>query len=84
MKIKLRFFGQLRELAKLQEMEIEVKAKTAVDDLKWIVGERLPALREHLKVVSFAVNSEYASKETALKDGDDVALLPPISGGSRW
>jgi molybdopterin synthase catalytic subunit len=84
MKIKLRLFGQLRELAKLQETEIELKSKCTIDDLKWIAGEHFPALREHLKVVSFAVNSEYVSKEAVLSEGDEVALLPPISGGSSW
>ncbi|HEX9653718.1 MAG TPA: molybdopterin converting factor subunit 1 [bacterium] len=84
MKIKLKFFGQLRELAKLPETEIEVKASATVNDLREIVGEHFPSLREHLKVVSFAVDSEYASRETVLNDGDEVALLPPISGGSSW
>ncbi len=84
MKIKLKFFGQLRELAKLQETEIEVRVDATVNDLKGIVAERFPSLRAHLKVVSVAVNNEYAAKETILKDGDEVALLPPISGGSSW
>jgi molybdopterin converting factor small subunit len=34
--------------------------------------------------VSVAVDNEYAPKETLLKDGDEVALLPPISGGTSW
>lgn len=84
MKIKLKFFGQLRELAKLQETEIDVQASATVNDLKGIVAERFPDLREHLNVVSVAVDNEYAPKETVLKDGNEVALLPPISGGSSW
>jgi molybdopterin converting factor subunit 1 len=74
----------LRELAKLPETEIEVRADATVNDLKGIVAERFPNLREHLKVVSVAVDNEYAPKETLLKDGDEVALLPPISGGTSW
>ncbi|MFQ5677018.1 MAG: molybdopterin converting factor subunit 1, partial [bacterium] len=80
MKIKLRFFGQLRELAKTEETEIEVKDQTTVGDLVWLVGERYPNLREHLKVVSFSIDNEYAPKETILNDGNEVGLLPPISG----
>lgn len=81
MKIKIRFFGQLRELAKTETVEIQVKEKATVGDLAWILGERFPNLREHLKFVSCSVNNEYAPKETILEDGSEVALLPPISGG---
>ncbi|NIR50819.1 molybdopterin converting factor subunit 1 [candidate division KSB1 bacterium] len=83
MKIKLRFFGQLRDLTKRDEIELEVQNKTTVGDLIWLVGERFPQLREHLKVVSFAVDNEYATKDSELKDGNEVGLLPPISGGSH-
>ncbi len=83
MKIKLRFFGQLRDLTKVEESEIEVQHDTNVGDLVWIVGERFPNVREHLKVVSFSVDNEYASKDHCLKDGNEVGLLPPISGGSH-
>ncbi len=79
--ISLRFFGPLRELAKLEEAEIQVNEGTTIGDLVWILGERFPNMREHLKVVSFAVDSEYAPKETVLKEGNVVGVLPPISGG---
>ena len=82
MKIKLRFFGQLRDLTKVEESEIEVRDGANVGDLVWIVGERFPNVREHLKVVSFSVDNEYASKDQCLEDGNEVGLLPPISGGS--
>lgn len=81
MTIKLKFFGQLRDIAKLDETEIQIKENTTVGDLVWIIGERFPNLREHLKVVSFAIDSEYAPKEKVLEDGNEVSLLPPISGG---
>lgn len=81
MQIKLRFFGQLRELARCDETGIEVKNGTKISDLVSLVGDRFPNMREHLKVVSFSIDSEYASKDTALKEGNEVGLLPPISGG---
>jgi molybdopterin converting factor subunit 1 len=81
MRVKLRFFGQLRDITKVDETEIELKEKTNIGDLVWIVGERFPNLRDHLKVVSLSINSEYATKEQGLQDGDEVGLLPPISGG---
>ncbi|MFQ5865669.1 MAG: molybdopterin converting factor subunit 1 [bacterium] len=81
MKIKLRFFAQLRDLVHCEETEIEIKNGATVEHLVNILGERYPNLREPLKTVSFGVNNEYASKDTILKHGDEVALLPPISGG---
>lgn len=79
--VKLRFFGILRELAKGQEAAIQLQENTKVRDLVEIIGERFPNLRQHLKVVSFAVDNEYADKDRALKNGDEVGLIPPISGG---
>lgn len=81
MKITLRFFGQLRELAKCDKAEIEIKSGTKIGDLMWLVGERFPNMREHLKVVSFSIDNEYAAKDTILNEGNEVSLLPPISGG---
>ncbi len=81
MKVRLKFFGQLKDLTKKDGAELQLKADTTVGDLVWILGGRFPNIREHLKVVSFAVNSEYAPKETVLQDGDEVGVLPPISGG---
>lgn len=80
-RVKLRFFGILRELANCQETEIQLKENTTVGDLVVSISERFPNLRQHLKVVSFAVDNEYAARDTVLKNGDEVALLPPISGG---
>ncbi|MCH7677959.1 MoaD/ThiS family protein [candidate division KSB1 bacterium] len=81
MKVTLRLFGQLRELAKCDEAEIEIKEGTKIGDLVWLVGERFPNMRQHLKVVSFSIDNDYASKETVLNEGNEVSLLPPISGG---
>ena len=81
MKITLRFFGQLKELTKTLEIEIPVKKGLRVEDLEWLIGERFPNIREHLKAASFSINNEYVDKETAVQEGDIVGILPPISGG---
>lgn len=81
MKIKLKFFAQLRDLTGVDETEMEVAENTTVAELAHLVSERFPEVREHLKVVSFAVDNEYASRKTLLNAGCEVGLLPPISGG---
>ena len=81
MKITLRFFGQLKELTKTQEIEIQLNKNIIVEELEWIIGERFPNIRDHLKTVSFAIDNEYVDKKTAVKAGSTIAIIPPISGG---
>lgn len=84
MKITVRYFAQLRERAGRGSEVVELRdGETSVLALREQLAERTPSLRgalcgAHLLV---AVNREYATPETALRDGDEVALLPPVSGG---
>lgn len=81
MTIHLRFFASLRERLKASEAE-RVLADGAT------VGEVWAALcREHPEIeplgasMSFAVNREYVDRAHRLADGDELALIPPVSGG---
>ena len=53
---------------------------TAGDAWQALVAE-FPALGDHTRSISVAVNEEYAKPATTLRDGDEVAFLPPVSGG---
>ena len=81
MRVHLLFFALYRDLAGTAEMELDVPgdatASTVVEQLRARGGEltRLPAA----PVV--AVNREYAPLTTPLRDGDELALLPPVAGG---
>ena len=81
MLVTVRLFARLRELAGASELRRELPdgavARTAWESL---VREH-PALAEYEPVISCAVNEEYARLTTPLKDGDEVAFLPPVSGG---
>lgn len=81
MRIHVKLFAVLREAAGTSEQTLELTEGATVA----IVGERLaamhPALSRHLPRVAFAVNRTYAPLETRLRDGDEVALIPPVSGG---
>lgn len=82
MHVTIRLFARLRELAGAEELRRELpEGATASDAWQALVGER-PALAGYTRVVSCAVNEEYARLNAALKDGDEVAFLPPVSGGS--
>lgn len=81
MRVHLLFFAVYRDLAGTSELELEVPAGAtaafAVERLRALGGglARLPAA----PVV--AVNREYAPLATTLRDGDELALLPPVAGG---
>ncbi|RMD90839.1 MAG: molybdopterin converting factor subunit 1 [Calditrichaeota bacterium] len=81
MKVKLKFFAQLKEAARCSEKEVEMAAGARVADLARLLGEQFPEIDKYLNTVSFAVDNEYATPETPLHEGCEVALIPPISGG---
>ena len=75
MRVTVRLFAGLRELAGRSSLELEDVA-TVAD-----VWPRL-GLGDEPGGLLYAVNREYVSTDTALADGDEVALIPPVSGGS--
>jgi MoaD family protein len=79
--IRVRLFAALRELAGASEVEAEGKTAGEVADvLSERFGERFAQIAA---VGSLVVNGERASRTTAVAAGDEVALLPPVSGGAR-
>jgi len=78
-KVRLRYFAALRELLGRDREEREVAAgATPRALLLEILG---PPRAAHAASVAFAVNSEHAAPDRPLRDGDEVAFLPPLSGG---
>ncbi|HSC03336.1 MAG TPA: molybdenum cofactor biosynthesis protein MoaE [Solirubrobacteraceae bacterium] len=77
MQIRVRLFAGLRERAGASELELELPEGAVVADAL----ERMRELTDGVPVV-MAVNHEYASPGSTLASGDEVALIPPVSGGS--
>jgi MoaD family protein len=79
--VKVRLFAALRELAGSSSVHAEGRtAGDVVDILSSRYGERFAQIAA---VGSLVVNGERAARSTPLMAGDEVALLPPVSGGSR-
>jgi molybdopterin converting factor subunit 1 len=76
----VRLFAAYREAAGAREMEVPLNADSTVADLKELLAERIPALRTARGLV--AVNQVYVGSDVDLHDGDEVALIPPVSGGA--
>src|SRR5688500_15702116 len=81
MPVRVRLFAMLRARAGRDGYELELGAgATAADALAALAAEGELGDLERLPVV-VAVNREYVPRETALADGDELALIPPVSGG---
>lgn len=80
-RVRVLFFALLREKAKCSEVEWTLPSAATVGDLWEAVQAAHPPLAPLAGVVSFAVNREYSDRGRVLHDGDEVALIPPVSGG---
>lgn len=82
MTVRVRFFASLRERLRASAASCELPAGATVDDLLRSLHTDFPDLASSGRV-SIAVNAEYVDPRHALVDGDEVALIPPVSGGCR-
>src|SRR5688500_12301147 len=83
MVLRVRLFAVLRERAGREAVEVDVEDGTTVQDAIGALGRQhgLSDLIERVPVV-MAVNREYAEEERVLREGDELALIPPVSGGA--
>lgn len=81
--IKIRFFAMLKTKVGKEEANLTVPENISFDKLKDILKKEFPSIAEFIdrKSLMISVNQEFADKNTIIKDGDEVALLPPFSGG---
>jgi molybdopterin synthase catalytic subunit len=82
-RVHLRLFAMQRELAGTRALDVELPAGATVEDAWAELVARHPALAPGRMAVRFAVNGSYAPADTALGDGDEVAMIPPVSGGEH-
>ena len=80
MQISILFFGIAKDIVGERMINIEVEENCQVGQLKETIIELYPKF-ELLRHLAVAVNNEYASMETVLKSNDEIALIPPVSGG---
>ena len=83
MRVRVLFFGGLKDLAGKSSDLLDLPEGALVRDLLAHYLSEVPRMKESLPSLAVAVNQEYAGAETGLKSGDEVALLPPVSGGSE-
>lgn len=82
MKLRILYFATIRDLAGMREETVSLPAGSRVNDLKSHLGGEHPELIKAFDSAIFAVNREFAFDDHPLEEGDEVAVFPPVSGGS--
>ncbi|MDE2717731.1 MAG: molybdopterin converting factor subunit 1 [Chloroflexota bacterium] len=80
--ITLRLFAGYRERVGQSVLELTMPDNATVGSVAQVVFERYPGLIGTPNALVIAVNQEYQQHDYALSEGDEVALIPPVSGGS--
>ena len=82
--ITVKFFASLKAIAEKEEEQIEVQSSISMDQLSDIMSKTSPRIGDIIRdnKIMISVNQEMADADTVIHDGDEVAFLPPFSGGS--
>jgi molybdopterin converting factor subunit 1 len=81
MTVTVLFFAHYQDVAGAHERSVSLEDGATVTDLAGALSERHPRLEGLLSYARVAVNADHADAATVLHDGDEVALMPPMSGG---
>ena len=81
MEVRLKCFAWAREVTGEEEIALEIPDGGTVADLRERLAERFPVFAGRMESIAVSVNQEFAGDSLSLSPGDEVALIPPISGG---
>ena len=82
--ITVKYFASLKAIAEKEEEQIEVQNSISIDQLSDIISKTSPKMADIIRdnKIMVSVNQEMVDANTVIHDGDEVAFLPPFSGGS--
>jgi molybdopterin converting factor subunit 1 len=83
--ISIKYFASLKSIAEKEEDSLDIENPISIDQLSDIISKTMPKMGAIIreKKVMISVNQEMASADTIIRDGDEVAFLPPFSGGAK-
>jgi molybdopterin synthase catalytic subunit len=82
LRVRVRLFAMQREIAGTREVELDLPPEASIEDAWTALVDRFPRLAPGRPAVRFARNGAYTDADTSLADGDEVAMIPPVSGGA--
>lgn len=80
--VRVLFFGAARDIVEANELDVSLAAPATVSSAFRQLVDRFSHLERFGRSLLFAVNQEYATPDTQLKDNDELAVFPPVSGGA--
>jgi molybdopterin converting factor small subunit len=81
MKVRVHFFAQLRDVTGLSELDLELQSNATVAELLENIYQIKPALRAHDRTLLIGSGVDFAERDHALTDGEEIAIMPPVQGG---
>ena len=84
MKVRVLFFALYRERVGTSHQDMELTEGATVTDLIAALAQEYPQLSSEPRRIVAAVNQEYVDQSHLLREGDEIALIPPVSGGCPW
>ena len=81
MRVTVRLFARLRDIAGASELSREVRPGATIGSVWRDLVNDFPELARYERAISSAINADYARMDQSVSDGDEVAFLPPVSGG---
>ena len=81
MRVTVKLFARLRDIAGAPELARDVEPGATIRTVWRDLASQFPELANYERSISSAVNADYAKMDQVLSDGDEVAFLPPVSGG---
>jgi molybdopterin converting factor small subunit len=81
MKVHVQFFAQLRDPAATSELDVDLAEGATIAGLLEKIYELKPALRAHDKSILVGSGVEFVERDQVVKDGERIAIMPPVQGG---
>jgi len=81
MQVRVLFFGMLKDLTGRESESLSLTEPATLNDVVRHYEERVPGLKALLPAIALSINQEYAGLQSQLRPGDEIAMLPPVSGG---
>jgi molybdopterin converting factor subunit 1 len=81
MRVTVRLFARLSDIAGAAELSRDLASGATIGDLWRQLADEFPELARYERSISTAINADYARMDQVVGDGDEIAFLPPVSGG---
>jgi molybdopterin converting factor subunit 1 len=80
-RVTVRLFARLRDIAGAAELARDLAPGATIRDLRRQLAAEFPELGHYERSISSAINADYARMDQVIGEGDEIAFLPPVSGG---